>query len=101
MINYGIQDFGTDCANCALRGRAMAYRDALGIGVEQAQSILDTLEAQVQAFLDIRENTVVHRSGAVSAVGTPGSQPVDTLAGVFGGIPSAAAVWTAQPAYSW
>jgi len=70
-----------------LRGRALAYRDALGIGVEQAESILDTLESQVQALLDIRESTVVHRSGRVSAVGTPGSGSVDTMAQSFDAVP--------------
>lgn len=83
-----------------LRARATAYRDALGIGVEQAQAVLDQLEAQVHALLDIRENTVVHRTGAVSAIGAPGSQSVDTLAQAF---EQPAGVQTAplKPAFSW
>ena len=74
-----------------LRGRAMTYRDALGIGVEQAQRILDQLEAQVQALLDLRETTVVHRNGHVSAVGVLGNQDSDT----------AATTCAPQPALSW
>ena len=84
-----------------LRKRATVYHEALQVGVDQAQSILHTLEAQVQELLDIRENTVVHRSGAVSAVGMPGSGSVDTLAGAFGGTPSPTAAWATQPAFSW
>ena len=67
----------------ALRARCLVYRASLGIGVEQAQAMLDSLEAQVSRLLDIRENIVVHRSGKSSAKGEqPGA--VDTMAAVFG-----------------
>ena len=85
-----------------LRKRATVYAEVLQVGVDQAQAILTQLEAQVSAMLDIRENTVVHRNGVVSATGTPGSHSIDTLAGAFGGTtPSPAAAWAAQPAFSW
>ena len=84
-----------------LRKRATVYHEALQVGVDQAQAILTQLEDQVQTLLDVRENTVVHRSGAVSAIGTPGSTSVDTLASAFGGMPSPAAAWAAQPSFSW
>ena len=94
-----------------LRKRATVYAEALQVGVDQAQAILAQLEAQVQTLLDVRENTVVHRSGAVSAVGTPGSVPVDTMAQSFAAVPGIRAsseayaardaVWAAQPAFSW
>ena len=95
----------------ALRKRATVYHEALQVGVDQAQAILVQLEAQVQELLDIRENTIVHRSGAVSAVGTPGSVPVDTMAQSFAAVPGIRAsseayaardaVWAAQPSFSW
>lgn len=47
----------------SLRRRAMTYRDALGIGVEKAQAILDTLEQQVQDMLTLRESVVLKRNG--------------------------------------
>jgi hypothetical protein len=47
----------------ALKAKANAYKAALGIGVEQAQAILDALETQVRGMLEIRQSTVVHRSG--------------------------------------
>ena len=72
----------------ALKAKANAYKAALGIGVEQAQAMLDQLETQVRGMLDIRQSTVVHRSGRTSASGTPGSQPVDTLAQSFGATPN-------------
>ena len=84
-----------------LRKRATVYAEALQVGVDQAQAILTQLEDQVQTLLDVRENTVVHRNGHVSAVGTPGSTSVDTLASAFGGMPSPAAAWAAQPSVSW
>jgi hypothetical protein len=68
----------------ALKSRAEAYKGALGIGVEHAQALLAQLEAQVSQLLDVRQQTVVHRSGKVSGSGSPGSKPVDTLAQSFG-----------------
>lgn len=50
----------------SLRKRATTYRDSLGIGIEQAQRVLDRLESQVSQLLDIREHTVVHRTGLTS-----------------------------------
>jgi hypothetical protein len=47
-----------------LRKRALTYRDALGIGVEKAQSMLDTLERKVSDLLNLRETVVVHRDGS-------------------------------------
>jgi hypothetical protein len=47
-----------------LRKRALTYRDALGIGVEQAQAMLDTLERKVSDLLTLRETVVVHRDGS-------------------------------------
>jgi adenylate kinase family enzyme len=52
----------------ALRKRATTYRDALGIGIEQASRVLDRLEEEVGMMLDIRQQTVVHRDGTASAV---------------------------------
>jgi len=55
-----------------LRQRATLYKDALGVGVERAGLVLDELEQKVQAMLDIRQNTVIHRDGSTS---TPSRQP--------------------------
>ena len=82
-----------------LRKRAVVYHETLSVGVEQAQAILDELERQVREFLDVRENTVIHRKGTVSAVGTPGSGQVDTFAAAFGGMPSM--VTQSQATFSW
>lgn len=51
----------------ALRKRATTYHEALGIGVEQAQAILNILEGKVQGLLSIREATVLHRDGSTSS----------------------------------
>ena len=48
-----------------LRQRATLYRDALGIGVEQAQQVLAALETKVSAMLDIRLRSTVRRDGTV------------------------------------
>lgn len=53
-----------------LRKRAMTYRDALGIGVDHAQAMLDTLEQKVQDLLSLRETTIVHRDGTEGKRGT-------------------------------
>ncbi len=97
-----------------LRGRALAYQAALGIGVDQATAILAQLETQVQGLLTVRQSTVVHRSSAKSARGTPGSAPVETLA-PRGGAPTtlhslpplahiptlSPSIVTAQGGFSW
>ena len=51
-----------------LRQRAGLYKDALGLGVEKAEKVLVDLEQKVQAMLDIRLKTVVHRDGTASTV---------------------------------
>jgi len=48
-----------------LRARAILYRDALGVGVDRTETVLDELEAKVTEMLDIRTNSVVHRDGSV------------------------------------
>ena len=70
-----------------LRARAGAYQAALGIATEQVTAVLDALESQVQRLLDVRENTVVHRSGRRSDRGTVGSPPADALAQSFDAVP--------------
>jgi hypothetical protein len=52
-----------------LRSRATLYRDALGLGVEKSEAMLQSLEQKVQAMLDIRQSTVVHRDGTTSPAG--------------------------------
>ena len=54
----------------SLRKRALTYRDALGIGVDHAQAMLDTLEQKVQDFLTLRETTIIHRDGTEGKRGT-------------------------------
>jgi hypothetical protein len=49
-----------------LQQRAVLYRDALGIGVEQAEAVLNSLRSKVEQMLDIRLRTRVHRDGTVS-----------------------------------
>jgi hypothetical protein len=46
-----------------LRQRAVLYRDALGVGSERAQKVLDELEQRVSSMLTLRKQTVVHRDG--------------------------------------
>jgi hypothetical protein len=45
----------------ALRDRAVLYREALSVGVDEAQAALDELEQKVEAFLMERTSTVLHR----------------------------------------
>lgn len=59
-----------------LRERAVLYRDALGVGFEQAQSVLVDLEKKVTAMLEVRSAMVVHRDGTVDRVEDP---PASTL----------------------
>ena len=49
-----------------LRQRATLYRDALGVGVDRAKLVLDELEHKVQAMLDIRRQTTIHKDGTIS-----------------------------------
>jgi hypothetical protein len=58
-----------------LKNRAILYRDALGVGVEQAQGVLTTLEQKVTAMLELRSNLVVHRDGTTSHVEEPPVAP--------------------------
>lgn len=62
----------------SLRKRATTYRDSLGIGIEQAQRVLDRLEEEVGMMLDIRQHTVIHRDGGSSPV-APAMASVATL----------------------
>jgi hypothetical protein len=49
-----------------LRQRAVLYRDALGVGADRAQAVLDELEKKVSAMLDLRRQTTIHRDGSIS-----------------------------------
>ena len=49
-----------------LRDRAILYRDALGVGVDRAQSVLTELERKVTAMLELRSQTVIHRNPATA-----------------------------------
>lgn len=51
----------------ALRTKATMYRAALGVGVEKAQALLDSLEEQVTGMLSLRQQTVIHRDGTSGA----------------------------------
>jgi len=53
-----------------LRCRATLYKDALGVGMERAGMVLDELEQKVQAMLDIRRKTVIHRDGTTGQTAT-------------------------------
>jgi len=58
-----------------LRQRATLYKDALGVGMERAGLVLDELEQKVQAMLDIRRQTVIHRDGTTGQTATKKSPP--------------------------
>ena len=49
-----------------LRQRAVLYRDALGVGADRAQEVLDELEQRVGSMLELRKTITVHRDGTVS-----------------------------------
>jgi hypothetical protein len=49
-----------------LRERATMYRESLGIGVTQAQTILDELEEKVRDMLTVRQATVIPRNGSLA-----------------------------------
>ena len=71
-----------------LRQRAGLYRDALGIGVERAEQVLTALAHKVEAMLDVRLQTTVHRDGRVEekvASATSESTPTSPAL-VFGGV---------------
>ena len=51
-----------------LRRRAITYRDVLGIGVEDAQKALTTLEEKVQDLLLTRQQTTIHKDGTTTVV---------------------------------
>jgi len=44
-----------------LKNRATLYRDALGVGVEKAEQILEGLERQVTDMLELRKQTVIRK----------------------------------------
>jgi hypothetical protein len=59
-----------------LRERAVLYRDALGVGVDRAEQVLNELERKVTTMLDLRRQTVVHRDGTTDQ--TTGATPAPT-----------------------
>ena len=61
-----------------LRDRAILYRDALGVGVDRAQSVLTELERKVTAMLELRSQTVIHRNPTPT---TPAAAPLSSSAG--------------------
>jgi hypothetical protein len=52
----------------SLRGKCVLYRDALGVGVAEAERALTELEGKVEAMLNVRTKSVVHRDGSVDAI---------------------------------
>jgi hypothetical protein len=58
-----------------LRERAVLYRDALGVGVQQAETVLGELETKVSTMLDIRRKTVIHRDDPPSEAPTTEPRP--------------------------
>jgi hypothetical protein len=68
-----------------LRERALLYRDALGLGVERAEEVLEQLEQKVIAMLDLRHQTVVHRDGSVDKIGVEPGSPTGATALRFAG----------------
>ena len=68
-----------------LRLRATLYKDALGVGVDRARLVLDELEHKVQAMLDIRRQSTIHKDGTISgpsalasSVPSPSPEPKPT-----------------------
>lgn len=62
-----------------LRQRANLYRDALGVGVERTQAVLNSLQTKVERMLDVRLNTRVKRDGTVvEGVAARRPQPAPT-----------------------
>ena len=67
-----------------LRAKAMTYQAALGIGIEQAQHVLASLEASVQQMLTLREGVTLPRKGTADPVAylmNLAAQGEDALAG--------------------
>ena len=60
----------------ALRKRATLYRETLGIGVEQAETLLKELEEKVRGLLEIRSKTTIHRDKKAA----PSGQPLEATA---------------------
>ncbi|MCP4607039.1 MAG: hypothetical protein GY847_42085 [Proteobacteria bacterium] len=62
-----------------LKQKALLYESALGIASNRTTKVLTDLEQKVQAMLDIRSNTVVHKDGRVSKKGerVPASRSSD------------------------
>jgi len=54
-----------------LRKRATMYKEALGVGVEQAEAALATLETKVQAFLSLREQFILTTPASADPVVDP------------------------------
>jgi len=72
-----------------LRERAILYRDALGLGVDKASEVLLALEQKVQAMLQTRRQTVIHRDGTKESkastsrtTSTSNAEDTSELAGV-------------------
>ena len=75
----------------ALRKRATLYRETLGIGVEQAENLLQELEEKVRGLLEIRSKTTIHRDTKarksdqpLEAAEVTAPDPTDPLAAVTG-----------------
>ncbi|MCA9670685.1 MAG: hypothetical protein KC503_34045 [Myxococcales bacterium] len=49
-----------------LRERATLYKQALGLGVQKAETVLSDLEQKVGAMLELRRQTVISRDGSAS-----------------------------------
>jgi len=54
-----------------LRGKCVLYRDALGVGVDEAERALTELEGKVEAMLSVRTKSVVHRDGSMDTPKAP------------------------------
>jgi hypothetical protein len=68
-----------------LRDRAVLYRDALGVGVERAEQVLNELEQKVTTMLDIRRQTVIHRDRTADQVQTHAATSVAPNSLLFAG----------------
>jgi hypothetical protein len=60
-----------------LRERAVLYRDALGVGVQQAETVLGELEQKVSTMLDIRRKTVISRNSSSTVAPELTPQPTE------------------------
>ena len=66
----------------SLRGKCVLYRDALGVGVDEAERALTELEGKVEAMLNVRTKSVVHRDGSMD---TPKAAPTAITSLKFAG----------------